>query len=500
MIGIMAPASQGAPARLTPAAIVLLSYCAAFLVSKYVGLFPGYAIDDYQIISRQHEGEQIAFFLTQGRYGTALIDFLLQGSSLNMLSFSVISLIASMLFSGLFFTAVLAPAADTSRAALASIAAVLGAHSYYTEYVTFRQSALPMSMMFVLVWLAALSYRKAISSDGNRATNLILATLAGGGAMGFNQLAVCYCAAAVLYIHLNLLLRDESVAKRSLLGALLRATLYSAATGAVLIGVNVLLSACLRLALDIPTDGRASVLAMSQLGERAGQLATLIPQLLYRTETVASPLAKLTSLAAIIILFIPLRASELRGSLIALYFLLAGIAITVVPVTLSSTWWPVPRTLISFAFVLAGTAMLLLSREKPRRQIAATALFVVSALLFCAHSNSLLLNQQRLNRWDIAQAQAIALRAAADHPAVSGKIAITGAHWYHSLAPGIAQGDMNTSAMAIGWAVDALFDESTGTDLSVRSAPELAPACEGRQPFPAKDSMIEVDGEVLVCM
>lgn len=500
MIAFMPQANQGAPARLTPVAVMLLSYCAAFLVSKYVGLFPGYAIDDYQIISRQQEGEQIAFFLTQGRYGTALIDFLLQGSSLNMLSFSVVSLIASMLFSGLFFTTVLAPSIETPRAALASISAVLGAHSYYAEYVTFRQSALPMSMMFALIWLAARSYRKAVSNDEHRPRHIILATLAGGTAMGFNQLAVCYCAAAALYIHLQLPISDHSSPKSSLTKALLRATLFSALVGAVLIGINVLLSAGLRSAFDMPTDGRAAMLAMSQLGERTHQLGALIPQLLFRYEPVASPLAKLTCLAGIAILLIPLRTSELRISFIAFYFLLLGLAITLVPVTLSSTWWPVPRTLISIAFVLAGTASLLFSQQKPRRLLASTTLFMISALLFSAHSNSLLLNQQRLNRWDITQAQAIAIRAATEFPDAPGKIAIAGAHWHHSLAPGIAQGDMNTSALAIGWAVDALFDESTGTDMSVRSAPELVSTCEGRKPFPAKDSMLEVEGEVLVCM
>ncbi len=488
--------------HITPGSLFLLSYCTAFSLSKYLGLLPGYAIDDYHIISRQHEGEQIGFFLSQGRYGSALVDFLLQGSALNMMSFSVISLIASMVFSALFFTTVIAPRNDSPKIALASIAAVLGAHSYYSEYVTFRQSALPMSLMFTFIWLAALAYRKCVFGERqNRWKQAIIAVVAGSAAMGFNQLAVCYCATAVLYLHLRAQTNDP--ASRSIgrnVSMLLRGTALSVTTGATLIAANMLISASLRGLLEIPVDARATIIATSQLDERAHQIAALIPKLLYSGEVIASPIAKLTLLGGILVLLVPLTSREINRSCLAAYFLMLGTAITLVPVALSSTWWPVPRSLICFPFVLAGGASLLATAEKHKRLYVSTALFVTSALLFSAHSNTALLNQQRLNRWDIAQAQAIALRAAAQFPDSSMRIAITDAHWYHPLAPGIAQGDMNTSAMAIGWAVDSLFDESTGRDLNVRSAPELTHMCKNRQPFPAQDSMQENKGEVVVCM
>ncbi|MGF0669378.1 hypothetical protein ACSYHF_02685 [Stenotrophomonas maltophilia group sp. P373] len=488
---------EGTRFRLDRRALFVISYVVAFVVSKYLGFSPGYALDDYHIISAQQDGENISFFISQGRYGSALIEAALRGSGLNMASFSVVSLIASMVFSGLFFASVLSPDARTSAFTTAAAAAVLGAHSYYSEYVTFRQSALPMGMMFGLMWLSSVAYRQFRCS--NQLKHAAIALLAATGAMGFNQLAVCYCASAILYMHLK-----ETASSQIEAGACLKAaawgTVAAAGTGALLIVANTALSALLREALSLSTDARASLLGIAQVPERGAQILSLIPQMLYRSETVASPLAKLTLLAGIAALVIPLGRKELRNSFLAIYFFSIGTAITLVPVSLSSTWWPVPRTLVSLAFVLVGTASIISADGRRRRSILAGALFTVSALLFAAHSNTVLLNQQRLNRWDMAQAQAIALRSTAQFPEASGRIALSGANWYHPLAPGIAQGDMNTSALAVGWAVDALFDEATGLDLHVRNAPDRAAICENRQPFPARDSMIDIDGEVVVCL
>ena len=60
------------------------------------------------------------------------------------------------------------------------------------------------------------------------------------------------------------------------------------------------------------------------------------------------------------------------------------------------------------------------------------------------------------------------------------------------------QGDMNLSAMSIGWAIDPLFDEATGVKLKVRAAPEFAAECSGKNKFPAGESMIEKNDEVAV--
>lgn len=488
-----------ARAKFDRRAIFFFWYVAAFAVSKYLGFSPGYAIDDYVIITAQQNGEYINFFLSQGRYGSALIEAALLGSGLTMASFSVVALIASMVFSGLFFASIIAPDNRTNPFVLASAAAVLGAHSYYSEYVTFRQSALPMSMMFALIWLSALAYRQYRTNDESKIRNASLALIAATGAMGFNQLAVCYCAAAVLYLHLKEADTSDTVTREGL-KAVCRAAVAAAVTGAMLLIANTALSVVLREIFSTPANARASLLELSQLAERGAQIAALVPQLIYKPETVASALAKLTVLAGIAALLVPIRRSEVRNSLLALFFFVIGTAITLVPVSLSSTWWPVPRTLVSFAFVLTGTALFINHAGRERRSIVAGALFTASALLFAAQSNTLLLNQQRLNRWDMAQAQAIALRSTTQFPEASGKIAISGADWYHPLAPGIAQGDMNTSAMSIGWAVDALFDEATGLDLHVRTAPDRTAVCEKRQPFPADDSMIEIDGEVVVCL
>ncbi len=492
--------SLGQRRLLSPGVLFGGVYAIAFLTSKYLGLGAGYAIDDYHLVSQGNSGKFTSFFLSQGRYTNALLDWMLSASNLNMSNFSVVCLIATVIFSALFYTRSLRPIEIQGRFVLIGAAALLGAHSYYTEYVTFRQSALPMSVMFASMWMSIDFYRKALQSP-NIGRNLAIALAFGLIAMGANQLAVCFLSIAVLYVHAsNSTLTINGSDTGSGIRELILATLAAALAGVVLLGGNLLLSSLARLALGVSADGRAGILPLSELQVRLDQLAALARILIFKDEPVASGFAKITALMGLFLLLVPRNISQIRPLLGALYLLAISFCIVLVPVAASTVWWPTPRTLIAFPFALAAISLIAARVNQGRNNLPAGGLLLLSAFLFSAHSNSMLLNQQRLNRWDMAQAQEIAFRIAERYPDHGTKIAVVGASWHHPLAPGIAQGDMNTSALSIGWAVDALFDETTGSPLDVRSAPELAARCEGRLSFPAPDSTQMIDGEVLVCL
>ncbi|MFE0502229.1 hypothetical protein ACFW0P_15770 [Lysobacter soli] len=474
----------------------VLSYTVAFLGSKFVGLSSGYALDDYSVVSGDNPHGLAAFFLSQGRYTNAALDVLLRASDLNMTNFSVLALFASLIFSALFYVSTFTPRPTQRPALVVAAAALLGAHSYYTEYVTFRQSALPMSVMFAMLWIGVKQYRIAVL-DGNKPVPRLLGALAAGiVAMGANQLALCFAAIAVLYVHLA---ESASQTPYARLRSMMRALALTAAAGATLAAGNLLVAGAARSMADVPKDPRAALISASKLQERSQQLAEFMPKLLFQAEPIASAPAKILALLSVLLLLVPLSRRQLPDTCVALVFAVAALAIALLPHMLSGTWWPVPRTLIAIPMVFAGIISLLSDRDRWRAGVSA-GLAIGAAVLFCAHSNAVLLNQQRVNRWDVAQAQAIANRAAEHFPDNKGKFAIVGGSWAYAVAPRAAQGDMNVSALSVGWAIDPLFDEATGMNLQVRAAPDLAEACAGRRPFPSDDGMLAHGDEIIVCL
>lgn len=497
---MIAPASitGGIVAQLGRRGLFAIAYACAFLSSKFMGLSVGYALDDYAV---SHPGADglAAFFISQGRYTNAALDVLLQASQLNMTSFSVVAFLATLIFSTLFYLEVFNPRSTSRPSIVVAMAALLGAHSYYTEYVTFRQSALPMSVMFGMLFIAARQYRIALSGD-NRALRLAVATAAGVVAMGANQLALCYAAIGLLYLHLATAAELSAVTSfRVYARAIWKALLCTLFAGVALSAGNLVLAKVMRMLVGVGANGRATLVTLEQLPERAVQMMELMPTLLIKAEPIASAPAKALLLMGIIAVLIPLSAPRRRVVLTALVFALCGWAIALLPHALSGSWWPVPRTLVAIPMVLVG--VLGLSHGIGRRQAGIAAAIIVSAaVLFCAHSNAALINQQRVNRWDIAQAQEIAYRVAERYPEKHGKLAVVGGKWAYPVAPLAVQGDMNLSALSIGWAIDPLFDEATGTDLTVRIAPELADLCATKAKFPATDSTVESADEIVVCL
>ncbi len=486
-------------AGLSRPALFALAYASAFLGSKYLGLSTGYALDDYAVSHTSPEG-LAGFFLSQGRYTNAVLDTILRASDLNMTSFSVIAFIATLIFSTLFYLAVFKPDSRQQPSTIAAAAALLGAHSYYTEYITFRQSALPMSVMFAMLWVAIGQYRIAMFTADGRTVRLAVAAAAGVIAMGANQLALCYAAIAVLYMHLAVPmagLREGSAAP--LLPQVSKAVALTAACGFVLSAGNLLAAMIGRIVGHVGTDGRAALVSAGQLPERAAQLMELMPRLLIKAEPIAATPAKVLLLLSVLLALLPFGRAYVRGRLLVLLFAATAWGIALLPHVVSGTWWPVPRTLVAIPMVFAGVLVLCSHAGQLQLRVSA-GLALAAAVLFCAHSNAILINQQRVNRWDIAQAQDIASRVAERFPQKHAKLAIVGGKWSYAVAPQAAQGDMNLSALSVGWAIDPLFDEATGIDLSVRSAPELAETCAGKPVFPSPESTIEAADEIIVCL
>lgn len=480
----------------------LLAYIGFFFVSKLIGFTTGYALDDYVIVRQGGLANQTEFFISQGRYGSALMEAILHACNLTMSSFSTIGLAATALFSGLFYRDALRLPERGSPLLAIGLGALLGAHPYYTEYVSFRQAALPMSLVFLGMWVALQLYVKAFQPGSNRIHvlmgSLVVATLV----MGVNQLAVSFMAIAVLCVHVRRLQNGElATAGTSLIGrqAWLVPLFHAAITGAVLIACNLVVAKLMLAAFGISSNQRTALVASDMLIQRGHELAGLLPTLWAKSETVASWPAKALAMVAFLVLLVSNRFGQKRYTWLALLTFFAATAAALIPVTASGVWWPMPRTLIAVPFALAAAIAVLIPTASLRFSWPGM-LLVASGCIFAAHSQSILFNQQRLNRWDQMQARDISQLAAVRFPEVASKLAIVGPTWAHDVAQTITQGDLNVSALATSWAVDPLFDEATGRDQEVRIAPEFDELCASSPKYPDPASLHREQDEVVVCM
>lgn len=482
--------------------LFFIAYLLFFLVSKLVGFSPGYALDDYGIIRQGGSESLIPFFISQGRYGSALMDIVLHACNLSMANFSSIGLAVTAVFSGLFFKDALALPRKASPILAVGLGAMLGAHPYYTEYVSFRQAALPMSMMFLGMWVALRLYQGALQPGSPKALNLIGSLLAATLVMGFNQLAVSYLAIAVLCVHARRLQNNmPPVVGAKFLGGQtwLEPILRAALAGALLIACNIIVAKLTQLAWGITATQRNELIAVSMLGQRADELMRLLPILWSGSEPIAAWPAKALALASLGILLATHFVQAKATTWFALAIFIVATAAALIPATASSIWWPVPRTLIAVPFALAAPLALLIPTARPSASLAGLML-IASGCLFAAHSQSMLFNQQRLNRWDQMQARDISHMAVEKFPQQAAKLAIVSPMWGHDIAQGIAQGDFNISALSVGWALDPLFDEATGRDQSVRLAPEFSELCTESAKYPDPASLHREQDEVVVCM
>ncbi|WP_157825048.1 MULTISPECIES: hypothetical protein [unclassified Stenotrophomonas] len=488
--------------RVDAGLLLLVSYAGFFLASKMIGFTPGYGLDDYGIIRRGAGESLVDFFLSQGRYGSALMDVVLHASNLTMASFSTIGLAATAFFSGLFFKDALDLPKRSSPILAVGIGALLGSHPYYAEYVSFRQAALPMSAMFLSLWAALRLYRLALEQEEARVFNVLASLFAMTLAMGFNQLAVSYMSIAVLCVHMQRLqmgitptYMGKSAGSWAWLEPIIRAMLI----GAVLIATSTIVAKMTMLMFGLEPTQRAELIGADMLGQRSEALMGLVQVIWADSETVAGWPAKILALAG----FFVLLASSLRGyrraGWLSLVTFLAATAAALIPTAASTIWWPVPRTLIAVPFALAA-AIALLAARGGRLATLAGVLLVASAGIFSAHSTQILSNQQRLNRWDQMQARDITQMAAGKFSGQASKLALVDSDWGHDVAREIAQGDLNISALSVAWALDPLFDEATGSDQTVRLAPEFSEFCSTSPKYPDPASLHLENGEVVVCM
>jgi hypothetical protein len=479
---------------LDPSSTAIISFALGFVLSKFAGLQPGYALDDYVAAQQFGTTDLWRQLIGQGRFTFALLHEIIRHSELSQPDFAVVSLFAAAVGLG-GLASRFWRGTSHSTLVVASASFLLGAHPYITEYVTFRQAILPLAVMSLLAWGALLFYDR--DGAGRSKRRLLLGCLLAILATGINQLAVPMMAIVALVADLRTAFHEAPgrTTLRQIALAVLRAAI---ATGVVVAGYAVV-SHGLQVATGVGVgDSRAALLEAGHFSERLKQVGTLLHTLAIGKEALTPALAKYLWWAAWLLTCALAFKSRTRIA-VALLVLVAGSILAIIPVAVGAVWWPVARTLIAVPLAGVGAFSLLDGSHVRRVQQTVALLLVMAGVLLCAESHSILRDQQRINRWDQLKAREIASRVAVLYPGVT-QLALVGGGWAYPADPGMAQGDMNVSALSVPWAVDPLFDEATGNDMHVRVAPERQAVCASRPHFPDPSSIVGDAKEVVICL
>lgn len=469
-----------------------ISFFLFFIASKSLGLTLGYALDDYATLGSV-KGHMQAFLISQGRFTFALLQSVMDLSDLKQPELAGLGFFLSA--GGLMFVCWVTLSRWLQKDLMLALAvgALLGAHSFFAEYVSFRQSLFPMGVCFVLIAGAT----KLLAQDVPvKISRLLLAAGLAAMASGINQLAMAFFCIAVLGISLQksihlpafhaMLLAVKSSALIGSVASIFYLVIYGVATRIVAVGNN----------------SRMSILGFDDIPERSGDVAVLLTNIFSGNHPLVGPIAAICT--AIAILALSIRAStrldEWMRVLTSGIVLVLAIAIALLPTSISGEWWPMPRTLIALPLAVAlGIAILSIGASRFQLYAAIAALFIAS-VIFSGKSGALLLDQQRLNRWDIGLARDVIQKISETRQVdASTPILIHRAKWAHEIDQSMPIGDANTSALSVGWAVDALFEEATGRRLNVKLGVQGDMVCDKSPSFPNSGSIHQVDGVVHVC-
>lgn len=482
--------------RPAPTTLFVAVYVAAFIISKYVGFSLGYALDDYVVISNTTTDPLIGQFIAQGRFSFAALEYLLAATTLSMSDFHTVALLGTAGCGGLMFASMLRVSDNDNRLMLVSIAAMLGAHPYYAEYVTFRQAALPMALMFMFLWLSFNSYTTWSKLRFRGYTRPAVAVACAVIATGLNQLALPFLCMGLLIFNARLVAENDGQLRSQWWRPFL-----VAAGGGLAVAIPYLVFAYgIRKICGLPADARMVMLASANIPHRLDQIFNLFFTLLAGDESIASANAKSAVLLGAVAAGVCTSIARLRNAGYALLIFIAAMGLALLPVAISGPWWPMPRTLIAVPMAFAGAILLLSDGQTQFLSRISFVALLIASLLFAANSSSVLTSQLRLNRWDLGAARDIFAATSQRFPETTGGIVLSTPRWAYPAAPKMPNGDLNVSALSVGWAVGPLFKEATGRAVKVRISTDLQDECISKGTFPSGTSVFPRGGEIVVCM
>lgn len=464
-----------------------------FIASKVEGLSLGYGLDDYYTIANGNDSLS-NFFYSQGRFTFAVMHNIFSAMGLAQPEVATIGFFLAAF--GLSAVAWLTLGAWLRSRPLVAVAtgSVLGAHPFFSEYVTFRQSLFPMGVCLVLVACALYVYRSSETLNPLRST--VVASIVAVAA-GVNQIALSFFCIAILgaALHRN--------AHRSPLRAIVEAVKTTFVLGLISSLIYFAIFSLTTTFVGLAPDSRTSVLGLGDFNGRIRELARLVVGVFTGTHSLGSPVIAVLVVVALIIIILgqrdwhTLKRSLFLGGTVGSI----GAVLALLPLAIAADWHPVPRTLVALPLGLA-LAFVVLTRGLEGRSVMISGwALVVAATLLSGISSALLTDQHRLNRWDISLAREVI--NGISHDNVVGPNTTVVLHVSkipHAKSQSMSIGDANLSAFAVPWAVDALFEEANGRELNVMLGDANESSCTLLGDFPHRSSIFRKNNELHVCL
>ena len=492
--------------------LLMIIFIAA-LFAKGAVIFRGYAVDDY-VFQSNNESTNLTVFFSQGRYILAAIVWIIESIGTNITDLYFSLGLATLFFQAAFIVSILrfVGVADTPSSGL--VGAIMIAHPYLTEILTFRM-ALPgysIALIFSIIALEMLTMKPA--SWGARVTALF-ATFA---MLLTYQIFLNYFAVAIIFAFIYGQLfhkkNDKSLAVDNVYGVrAITLTLISTVSTVAFILVT---WTCKAVGLTSGTS-RASFITFDKIPERLEQISSSLVRIYWSAEPVFSGwlkilVALMLFISAIIIFWYLLTGKAKENSFRKVFFTFFAV-ILIVPVSLGviipfGDWWPVPRVIahvaiiIGLLFLMADSCM-----KEPGNLFLKSLIFIFRIIVlvgFVFLSNQILADQQRVNQWDKMMANRLISRLEM-HPHFRNVqfVHINGGSWGFPTKLRTNQGDMNMSAFFPAFSKVSLLVEGSGYRFEAATGLKAIVGktyCEGKQPWPNAESITVVEDLAIFCL
>jgi hypothetical protein len=491
--------------------LFLIIFFAAVLAKGAV-LFCGYAVDDYVYIFGLSEGFGNSF--SQGRYFTAATVWLVDsfGANINDMYFALG--IVTLFLQAAFVVSLLRFVGMESSPSAGLVGAIMIAHPYLTEILTFRM-ALSFYSASLLFSIIALEMAMRNPATWHTRSFSLLATFA---MLLTYQSFLNYFAVAIIFAFIigqvlhnkndQSLATDNAYRERAI-------TLTIISTISTIAFVLII---WLTKVLGLTTlTGRANFVAFNKIPERIGQISSSLVRIYWSAEPIFSgwlkTLVALMLALSVLIVFNYLLSSKRKENYIRNVFFVFFAFLLLLPVSLGviipfGDWHPVPRVVAHVAIIIglisltADACMQDSSSRFLKSIIFVSRIIVLVGFIFI--SNQILADQQRINQWDKMMANRIISRLEM-HPDFSKVkyVHVNGGLWGFPVKLRTMQGDMNVSAFHPDYSKVPLLSEVSGYRFEKATGDKAAAGktyCETKQPWPHAES-IAVDNDLaIICL
>jgi hypothetical protein len=464
-----------------------------------------YSSDSYN----SDNAKELALAVTaNGRWGLGIL--LRQRAKLGYFGMDVVpsSLVLSMLLltgAGFLYARFLSP--KLSNVELFIFAALFTLHPFVTEFYTFSDATLDIA---IAIFLAAVGLACA-SATARPRLGMVAGCVLMVFALSIYQTPIAHLGVVGLLglIAWGLQLEPAPTGPRArdFFAARQFHVLATVAASAVLYFASARL---VPRVLHVDLNNSVKLSWPPNLAEKANALQDAFSKVFLPLPGFTTPYASNLLTAVLIIAIAAIVLTMLRrrgvGMALAAVALLAAAAScpVILPLSIPVIWLP-PRVLSPFSVFIAGVAMLGWRCAWPAwiRYVLMIAM-VPLLIAYIGASNRILYDQRRVNLWDAQEANRILARLEADPQfAAMRTLVLANGKAQRSQALSTMLGDMNVSAIAVGWAKEGLMAQATGERFGSVSDEQRQVAeiyCATAEAWPAAASVVITGDLGIVCL